>query len=110
MVVKNLFKFNYKEKELEVEVKECKSFFSKTFGLMFRKKSPCLLFVFNKQARIPIHSFFCKPFYAIWFDNDEIVDEKMVRSWKFSIKPKSSFNKLLEIPSGNKFFKMFADG
>ena len=104
------FKFNYKEKELETEVKECKSFFAKTFGLMFRKKSPCLLFVFNKQTKIPIHSFFCKPFYAVWFNNDEIVDEKMVKGWRFSIKPKDSFDNLLEIPSGNEFFKMFADG
>lgn len=104
------FKFNYKGRELKMEVRECRNIFSKTFGLMFRKKSPCLLFIFDKQKKIPIHSFFCKPFYAIWFDNDKIVDERLVKGWKVSVRPKSSFDKLLEIPSRNNFFKIFSDG
>ncbi len=103
------FNFNYKGKRISLDVKECKSVFSKISGLMFRKKSPCLLFYFGKLRRWRIHSFFCKPFYAIWFNGNKIVDEKFVRPWIFWIQPKKKFDKLLEVSSSNENFKRFVD-
>ncbi len=104
------FKFNYHKKEIELDVKECRGVFSQASGLMFRKKSKPLLFVFKKKKRRAIHSFFCKPFIAIWFDGDEVIDMRVVRNWEFLIKPRREFDKLLEIPSCNKNFLLFADG
>ena len=41
------FSFNYKNKKYSLDVKECRSIFSKGSGLMFRKKSRPLLFIFD---------------------------------------------------------------
>ena len=100
MVVKKM-KFKLKNKEIELDVKVCSSVFSQTRGLMFRRKSLPLLFVFKNVKKRAIHSFFCKPFYAVWFDSDKIVDEKLVKHWKVNISPKKGFDRLLEIPVGN---------
>lgn len=40
-------------------------------GLMFRSKSPPLLFKLKKERKFSIHSFFCKPFKAIWLDKNK---------------------------------------
>ena len=103
------FNFKFKGKEFELEVEECKTFFQKFKGLMFRKDRKALLFKFEKPTKQAIHSFFCKPFIAIWFNNDKIVDGEFVKPWKFSVKPKEKFDKLLEIPFGNLLFKEFSD-
>ena len=108
--LKMKFKFNYQGKGVELDVKECRNVFSKVCGLMFRKKSPCLLFYFGKPERYRIHSFFCKPFAAIWFDGGKIVDMKVIKSWRFFIRPVKKFDKLLEIPSNDAAFKEFLDG
>ena len=97
MVVKK-FKFKQKNRIMELDVGVCETSFSQARGLMFRKKNLPLLFVFKSVKKRSIHSFFCKPFYAIWFDGDKIVDEKFVKSWKFSVLPKEKFDILLEIP------------
>jgi len=65
---------------------------------MFKKNSLPLLFVFKNLKIRGIHSFFCRPFIAIWFNEDEIVDVKVIRRWKPFIYPKEKFDKLLEIP------------
>ena len=101
------FGFRYKGRKVKLKVQECRTSFSKILGLMFKKDSKPLLFVFNKETRQPIHSFFCRPFYAIWLNKNKIVDEKFVKSWKFSIKPKEKFDKLLEIPMSNRNFLLF---
>jgi len=103
------FKFNYKGKEAKIEVEECKTIFEKARGLMFRKNSKPLLFYFKKPKRYRIHSFFCKPFIAIWFNNDKIIDIRLVEPWVFFIRPKHKFDKLLEIPSNTKEFSFFAE-
>ena len=103
------FKFKYNGGEKRIEVKICNNIFSQGRGLMFKENSKPLLFVFKNKKRRAIHSFFCKPFIAIWFDGDRIVDEKVVRGWKFSIKPKEKFDKLLEIPECDVTFKEFLD-
>ncbi len=103
------FNFNYKGKRILLDVEECISIFQKARGLMFRKKSKPLLFIFYKKNRSAIHSYFCVPFVAIWFDNKKIIDVKYVRPWRTYIKPKNKFNKFLEIPVGNKEFGLFSD-
>ena len=76
----------------------CETFWSKFRGLMFRRESKPLLFIFKKPTRIGIHSFFCKKFLAIWMLDGQIVDVKIIKPWNPWIRPKSKFDKLLEIP------------
>lgn len=84
-----------------IEVKECRSILSKARGLMFKKQSKPLLFVFNKPTKQSIHSFFCPAFIAIWLNKGKIIDEKVVKPFCFYIKPKEPFTHLVEIPLGN---------
>lgn len=100
-----LFKFIKNKKEIKTEAEVCDNVFSQGRGLMFRKESKPLLFIFKNKKRRAIHSFFCKKFYAIWFDGDKIVDEKLVNPWISLIKPKEKFDKLLEIPTNTETFK-----
>jgi uncharacterized membrane protein (UPF0127 family) len=98
------FNFKLKNKKFSMDVFECKNIFQKASGLMFRKKSKPLLFIFNKSVSESIHSFFCFPFIGIWFNRNEIVDIKYVRPWKINIKPLKKFDKLLEIPRNSRYF------
>lgn len=85
-------------KKQSLDVKICNTFFSKAIGLMFRRQSPPLLFIFNKTKTLSIHSFFCKPFKAIWLDDDmaatRIID---VNNWKFHLSGRGKY--LLENPT-----------
>lgn len=66
-----------------LEVQVCKSPLSKFRGLMFKKKSPPLLFIFKKEKNICIHSFFCKPFKAIWLNkNMKPTKELDISNWR----------------------------
>jgi uncharacterized membrane protein (UPF0127 family) len=64
---------------------------------MFKKSSPPLLFVFGKEQNLSIHSLFCKPFTAIWLDQNKkitkIVDGK---PWRLNYSGRGKY--LLEIP------------
>jgi len=97
MVVVN---FQYKKKKFSIKADECKGFISKAWGLIFQKTPKPLLFVFSSKTQQSIHSFFCKPFVAIWFYKGKIVDKQHVQPWRFSVKPKRKFDRLLEIPEG----------
>lgn len=103
------FEFMIDKKKFVLEVKECKSIFSQMSGLMFRKKSPPLLFVFNRPTKISIHSFFCVPFVAVWINGKNVVDIKIVHPWKHRINPEKEFDKLLEVPSNNLYYKKIVD-
>jgi len=103
------FKFKYKNKKYSIDVNLCRDIFSQAKGLMFRKKSKPLLFIFKNKKRRAIHSFFCLPFIAIWFDGERIIEVRRVMPWKISVKPKEKFNRLLEIPSNDVTFKEFLD-
>ena len=73
----------------------------KILGLMFRtRKTKPLLFEFDKDTRIAIHSFFVFfPFKAIWLDeNNRIIEQKIVKPFSFCVKPRRAFRKLIEIP------------
>ena len=90
-------KYFIDEKEHEIKAKICNTPSSKFSGLMFKRNSPPLLFVFDKRKKLSIHSFFCKPFKAIWLDDrmnsTEVID---VRTWKLNISGTGKY--LLEIP------------
>jgi uncharacterized membrane protein (UPF0127 family) len=101
------FNFYNNSKRYGVNVDLCDNIFSRTLGLMFKKNSKPLLFLFNKFTKEPIHSLFCVPFIAIWFNNDQIIDIKLVKPYKLLIKPKLQYNKLLEIPRNSAFYKEF---
>ena len=100
MVLKN-FKLNINNKNVEIKIKECKNILSKAIGLMFKKNESPLLFTFKKPTKTPIHSFFCRPFIAIWLLNDKIIDIKKINPNRLTIKPRQKYNKLLEVPSNN---------
>ncbi len=103
------FVFNHHGKDRKIDVANCSGILNQARGLMFGNDKKALLFDFGKLSRRGIHSFFCRPFYAIWFKNSEIVDEKLVYPWIFWIAPKEKFDKLLEIPSRCKDFRNFVD-
>jgi uncharacterized membrane protein (UPF0127 family) len=91
------FEYFIKNRKFRLKVLECKSFLSKARGLMFRKKSLPLLFIFNKEKEIRIHSFFCKPFIALWIDkNHKTTKIKKISSWRLNLTGIGKY--LLEIP------------
>ena len=85
-----MFNFKLKGKNFSIDVSECKSFLQKGTGLMFRKKSKPLLFIFNKEVNEGIHSFFCVPFVCIWFCKGKIVEAQYVKPWRIFIRPKKN--------------------
>jgi len=89
-------------KKKAIKVKVCDTFLKKSLGLMFKKNSQPLLFIFNKNKTLSIHSLFCKPFKAIWLD-DKMHATKVsnINNWRLNISGKGKF--LLEIltSSGN---------
>ncbi len=85
------------KKKNSVKVELCDTPTKKFNGLMFRKNSSPLLFIFNKNKKLSIHSLFCKPFRVLWLDDKfhatKILD---VEKWKLNM---SGYGKyLLEIP------------
>jgi len=84
-------------KKRNIKVKICKTPMEKFIGLMFKKSSPPLLFVFNKEKNLKIHSFFCKPFKGVWLDSKmkstKIID---IKKWKINFSGRGKY--LLEIP------------
>jgi len=103
--MKQKFIVNYNGKKYTISDYEiCSSIWSKMRGLMFRSgnyKKP-LLFVFNKPWRYNIHSFFCHEFMGIWMLEEKgkikIIDEKIIRPFKYDVVPEKKFNMLLEVP------------
>ncbi|MFA7707693.1 MAG: hypothetical protein WCX73_01975 [Candidatus Pacearchaeota archaeon] len=103
------FEFVYKKRKFSLDVDKCESILSQARGLMFRKKSKPLLFIFKDKKKRAIHSFFCRPFVAIWFDGDKIIGIKTIKKSKFYIVPDGKFDKLLEISENNPQYSLFAD-
>jgi len=96
MVLKQITYF-INNKPHKIKAKTLTTIIQKATGLMFRRQSPPLLFIFNKNKTLAIHSLFCKPFKAIWLDEKmhatKITD---VNNWKLNISGKGKY--LLEIP------------
>ena len=92
-------KIKIRSKLIEAEV--CDTIFKRARGLIFRKNPKPLFFIFKKPTRQPIHSFFCPLFRAIWLNEGKIVDDKIVKPWRISVRPRSNFTELVEIPLGD---------
>lgn len=70
-------------------------------GLMFRTwRTQPLVFKFDKPSRQPIHSYFCPKFIIKWFDDNGMIEKRIVDDWEATILPKSDkpFTKIVEIP------------
>ena len=94
MVLEN-FTYTTSGKKKTIKVKQVTTF---STGLMFQKKSPPLLFELNKPRKFSIHSFFCKPFTAIWLNEKKQATKiKNIKNWKLKISGKGKY--LLEIPT-----------
>jgi uncharacterized membrane protein (UPF0127 family) len=89
--------FNHDGISHNVEVEVMDTILKKARGLMFKKKSPPLLFVFNKEKSLNIHSFFCKPFTAIWLDKN-FNATKFVKAVPNKINYSGKGMYLLEVP------------
>jgi len=88
-------------KKRTVRAKVLKNPLEKALGLMFQKNSPPLFFTSNTLNYNPITSIFCKPFKAIWLDENmratKIIE---VKNWKLNINGHGKY--LLEIPASSK--------
>ena len=82
---------------MKIKLKEVRGF-NKYIGLMFQKKPQALVFRFNKDTRTCIHSYFCKPFIAIWIKEKNIIGYKIIPPSVAEIKPPQSYDTLIEIP------------
>lgn len=78
-------------------MKEAKGW-QKFIGLMFQREPCPLIFRFNKPTKVSIHSFFCKPFLAIYILNKNIVELKVVTPNQSRIESQDEFDTLIEIP------------
>jgi len=96
----------FKSKRIPLSIKNC-NFLEMSKGLMFtnKEKTNALLFEFKKERKIIIHSFFVfYPFLAIWCDEkNKILEIKKVYPFSFTIIPKFSSKKLIEIPINKKY-------
>jgi uncharacterized membrane protein (UPF0127 family) len=103
------FNLIYKKRRISIEVKK-KSIFGKFIGLMFsrRKNAQALLFEFNNNSNISLHSLFVFfPFLALFIDDkNKIVEIINCKPFQFSIKSKKKFSKIIEIPFNEKYNKI----
>lgn len=96
-------RLRFKGKEILIEDLIKAERMKKFTGLMFKgKDAQAMLFEFPKGKRT-IHSYFCKPFLAIWLNNGKIVEHRLVSPNKPAIIPESEFNQLIEIPMNEKY-------
>ena len=97
---------NYKGKKYLLKVKQV-GFFREAWGLMFvpKLRAKPLVFEFEKSTKMAIHSWFVFfPFIAIWLDaNNNILEFKIVKPFKFHISPSIKYNKLVEVPLISKY-------
>ena len=87
-------------KDIEVSVNRVGSF-GKFRGLMFHsKKVGNLMFEFSRERRWGIHSLFVFfSFLAVWLDGENrVLEWKIVRPFRFSVRPRKKFRRLIEIP------------
>ena len=95
--------FYYNKKKFKLNVKKCNSL-QKISGLMFTSKEKAKALLFEFKRSIAIHSFFVFfPFVAIWLNKNKIVEIRKITPFKFSIKSKKRFDKIIEIPINKKY-------
>lgn len=93
-----------KNKKIELKVKKV-SELGKFIGLMFKtRNTENLFFEFKRQNKPAIHSFFVFfTFLAIWLDErGNVAEFEIVKPFTFSLSPRCSARKLIEIPINEK--------
>jgi len=102
----DFFEFYIKGKKVIMRVKRYTSVWTNPFGLMFKKRSMPLLFVFNNEKIPAIHSFFCQPFFAIWISSSGKATKILkINKWRPHFSGEGKY--LLEIPrSDENYLKM----
>ncbi|MBI4144288.1 DUF192 domain-containing protein [Candidatus Woesearchaeota archaeon] len=97
-------------KEHAKNMRVCKTFLSKTLGLMFQKPKP-LLMVFEKPKIVALHSFFVFGTIDVYFLNEKKEVMEKTRMKPFSLyTPKNKAKYILELPkaeSPDKFTHKF---
>jgi hypothetical protein len=98
---------NIGRKKIKIDAKECCGL-GKVIGLMFSRqnKARARVFKFNRVTRMSIHSIFCPKFLAIWMLKGKIIDYEIVDKTRFSIRPASLFDTLIEVPINKKYAKV----
>jgi hypothetical protein len=93
MVLKEFIYFiNGKKKTIRVKKV---SIFSP--GLLFRRSSTPLLFTLKRKKKFSIFSIFCRPFTAIWLDEDKnAIKILKIKDWRWNIPGEGKY--LLEVP------------
>jgi hypothetical protein len=111
MVLKK-FSFNARRKRISLLVKGVSVL---SPGLLFRKKSPILLWDLKKEKNFSIFSLFCRPFIAIWISDDKMVTKaEKIDRWRWKINGQGRY--LIEVPETDEnYLKMtkrldFPDG
>jgi uncharacterized membrane protein (UPF0127 family) len=81
---------------------ECKTFWQQTRGMMFRKEVVPLVFSFQKEQVVKLHSWFCPDDIDLIFldENWEVVELQSEWPTRSSYTPKRPFMFLLELPAG----------
>ncbi|MEK6928811.1 MAG: hypothetical protein AABW65_02570 [Nanoarchaeota archaeon] len=79
------------------------------FGLMFSgKNTKNLLFEFRKDSNASLTSLFVFfPFLVLWLDKrNKVIDFKIVKPFRLSIKTEKNYRKFVEIPVNNRNFEI----
>jgi len=89
---------NKKIKLLIRNSEKCKSILSKVKGFMFSLSRKPKFFIFEKEQRVRIHTFFCFfPLKIVYFDEDlKIVRREIAKPFKILRSCKAKY--ILEIP------------
>lgn len=89
----------FKGRDIEIDAVKMNGL-GKFRGLMFRFDKMPLLFSFDEDVRIAIHSLFVWfKFLAVWLDsNGNVLDLKVVKKFRFYARPDRKFRHLIEIP------------
>ena len=96
------------KRKISIDVKKT-YFFSKVFGLMFRtRETNNLIFEFNNYTGMPFTALFCFfPFLLIWLDEtNSVLGCRTVNPFELTIKPKTKYRKVVEIPINDKNSKI----
>ena len=105
----------FRGRGIEISVRRL-AYFEMGRGLMFRSQEvENLLFDFDVEGRRMIHSFFVFfPFLALWLDSgNNVVEWRIIRPFRFSVRPSRQFRKLIEIPfneRNKKVINLFVKG
>ena len=109
-----IINLKFHRKKRKIKVKKL-SEFEKISGLMFKsRRNENILFDFQKDVKISIHSFFVFfPFLAVWLDDkNKVLEVNKVEPFTIAVLPKKPFRKLIEIPfnkENKKIIRFFDD-